>query len=144
MEDQLEIMEVDSIETYIECLDPHELELDNEKYRGLHGEILDGSMVESIIHFEEIKEFEFENVEYLDDSSPHPPPDEPIFLKDNFENLEENSMMVPMVCSSSTYQLEEKLMYNYVELEGNVSLSKSYHYEYWLASHLDSHEQQIN
>ena len=33
-------------------------------------------------------------------------------------------------------------MQNYVETEGNVSLSKSYHYEHWLASHLDSHEQQ--
>jgi hypothetical protein len=27
-------------------------------------------------------------------------------------------------------------------MEGNFSLSMSYHYEYWLASHLDSHEQQ--
>jgi hypothetical protein len=45
LEDQLEIMEVDSTETYIECPDPHELELDNEKDRGVHGEILDGSMV---------------------------------------------------------------------------------------------------
>ena len=58
-------------------------------------------MDEPIIHFEEIREFESENVEYLDDSSPHPPLEEPIFLKDNFENLEENSMMVPMVCSFS-------------------------------------------
>jgi hypothetical protein len=33
-------------------------------------------------------------------------------------------------------------MQNYVELEGSFSLSMSYHYEYWLASHLDSHEQQ--
>jgi hypothetical protein len=27
-------------------------------------------------------------------------------------------------------------------MKGNFSLSMSYHYEYWLASHLDSHEQQ--
>jgi hypothetical protein len=33
-------------------------------------------------------------------------------------------------------------MQNYVEMEGNFSLTMSYHYEYWLASHLDSHEQQ--
>jgi hypothetical protein len=33
-------------------------------------------------------------------------------------------------------------MQNYVEMEGNFSLSMSYHYEYWLASYLDSHEQQ--
>jgi hypothetical protein len=40
LEDQLDIMEVDSTETYIECPTPHKLELDNEKYRGVHGEIL--------------------------------------------------------------------------------------------------------
>jgi hypothetical protein len=63
-------------------------------------------------------------------------------LKDNFENLEENSMMVPVVCSFSTSQIEGELTKNYVEVGGNFSLSMSYHYEYWLASHLDSHEQQ--
>ena len=31
---------------------------------------------------------------------------------------------------------------NYLELEGNFSLSMSDHYDCWLASHLDSHEQQ--
>jgi hypothetical protein len=53
-----------------------------------------------------------------------------------------NSMMVPVICSSSVFQPEDKLMQNYVEMEGTFSLSMSYHYEYWLASHLDSHEQQ--
>jgi hypothetical protein len=33
-------------------------------------------------------------------------------------------------------------MLNYKKMEGNFSLSMSYHYEYWLAFHLDSHEQQ--
>jgi hypothetical protein len=99
-------------------------------------------MDETVIYFEEIKELELENVEYLDDSSPHPPPEEPIFLKGNFENLEENSMMVPMVCSFPTSEPENELMQNYVEMEDNFSLSMSYHYGYWLASHLDSHEQQ--
>jgi hypothetical protein len=99
-------------------------------------------MDETVIYFEEVKELELENVEYLDDSSPHPPPEEPIFLKGNFENFEENSMMVPVVCSFSTSQPEDELMQNYVEMEGNFSLTMSYHYEYWLASHLDSHEQQ--
>jgi hypothetical protein len=144
MNEQLTAMEarLAEDETYIEYPDPLELELDNEKDEEVHGEILDESMDEPIIHFEEIKELEFENVEYLDDSSPHPPPEEPIFLKDNFENLEENSMMVPVICSFSTSQPEDELMQNYVEMEGNFSLSMSYHYEYWLASHLDSHEQQ--
>jgi hypothetical protein len=99
-------------------------------------------MDEPIIHLEEIKELEFENFEYIDDSSPHSPPDEPIFLKGNFENLEENSMMVPLVCFFSTSQPEDELMQNYVEMEGNFSLTMSYHYEYWLASHLDIHEKQ--
>jgi hypothetical protein len=51
-------------------------------------------------------------------------------------------MMVPVVCSFSTSQPEDELMQNYVEIEGNFSLTMTYHYEYWLASHLDSHEQQ--
>jgi hypothetical protein len=34
-----------------------------------------------------VKDLELENVEYLDDSSPHPPPEEPVFLNVDFENL---------------------------------------------------------
>jgi hypothetical protein len=142
---QLDIMEarLAEDETYIEYPDPHELELDNEKEFGeVHVETSDESIDEPVIYFDEVKELEFENVEYLDDLSSHPPPDEPIILKDNFENLEESSMMVPMMCSSSASQPKDLLMQNYVELEGSFSLSMSYHYEYWLASHLDSHEQQ--
>jgi hypothetical protein len=142
MEDQLEIMEANLTETYIEYPDPMELELHSEKDKEVHREILDESMDESVIYFEEIKEFEFENVEYLDNSSPHPPPEEPISLKENLDNLEENSVMVPVTCSFSTSQPKDELMQNYEEMEGNFSLSMSYHYEYWLAFHLDSHEQQ--
>jgi hypothetical protein len=138
MEDQLDIMEVDSTETYIEYMDPLELELDSEKEEEVQGEILDEFMGEPIIHFEEVKEPEFENDEYLDDSSPHPPPEEPIFLKNGFENLEENNMVVPVTCSFSTSQPKDKLMQNYVEMEGNFSLSILYHYECWLAFRLDS------
>jgi hypothetical protein len=142
LEDQLEVMEDDLTEAYIEYPNPLELELHSEKDEEVHGEILDESMDEPIIRLEEIKELEFENVEYLDDSSPHPPPEEPIFLKANFEDLEENNMVVPVTCSFLTSQPEDELMQNYVEMEGNFSLTMSYHYEYWLASHLDSHEQQ--
>jgi hypothetical protein len=141
IEDQLEIMEDDFTETYIYS-DPHGLELDSEKDREAHVETSDESIDEPVIYFDEVKELELENVEYLDDLSSHPPPDEPVYLKDNFENLEVNSMMVPVICSSSVIQPEDKLMQNYVELEGTFSLSMSYHYEYWLASHLDSHKQQ--
>jgi hypothetical protein len=140
MEDQFEIMEANFIKTYIEYPDPHGLELDSEKDKEVHEEIPDECMDESIIYFEEVKDLELENVEYLDDSSPHPPPEEPVFLNVDFENL----MMVPVICSSLVSQPKDKLMQNYVEMEGNFSLSMSYHYEYWLASHLDSHEQQSN
>jgi hypothetical protein len=141
---QLDIMKAHLAEdeTYIEYPDPLELELDSEKDEEIHWEIPDESMDEPFIHFEEIKELEFEKVEYLDDSSPHPPLVVPIFLKGNFENLEENNMMVPVVCSFPTSHLEDELMQNYVEMKGRFSLMMSYHYKYWLASHLDSHEKQ--
>jgi hypothetical protein len=142
IEDQFEIMDDDCSETCIEYLDPHELELDSEKDKEVHEEILDESMDESVICFDEVKELEFENVEYLDNLSSHPPPDEPILLKDNFENFEVNSMMVPVVCSSSAFQPEDDLMQNYVEMEGSFSLSMSDHYDNWLVVHLDKHEQQ--
>jgi hypothetical protein len=141
IDDQLEIMEDDFTEDCI-YLDPHGLELDREKDREVHVEISDESIDESVIYFEEARELELENVEYLDDLSPHPPPDEPVFLKNDFENLEENFKMVPVIRSSSVFQPEDLSMQNYVELEGSFSLSMSYHYEYWLASHFDSHEQQ--
>jgi hypothetical protein len=141
---QLDIMEarLAEDETYIEYPDPLELELDGEKDREVYLETSDESIDEPVIYFDEVKELELENVEYIDHLSSHPPPDEPVFLMDNLENFEENGMMVPVVCSSSVSQPEEKLMQNNVEMEGTFSLSMSYHYEYWLASHLDSHEQQ--
>jgi hypothetical protein len=144
IDDQLEIMDDDFTETYIEYVDPHGLELNSEKDKEVHEEILDKSIDEPVIYFDEVKELEFGNVEYLDDLSSHPPPDEPVYLKDDFENLEESSMMVPMMCSSSASQPKDLLMQNYMEMEGHFSLPMSYHYEYWLASYLDSHEQQSN
>jgi hypothetical protein len=68
-------MEVDFIETiYMEHPDLIELELHDEKDKEVHMEIPDESMDESVIYVEELEEFEFENVEYLDNSIPHPPP----------------------------------------------------------------------
>jgi hypothetical protein len=99
-------------------------------------------MDESVIYLEEVEEFEFENIEHLDNSSPHPPPEEPIFLKENFDNIIDNNAMVPVACSFSTSQPNEDFVQNNGKMEGNFSLSMSYHYEYWLAFHLDSHEQQ--
>jgi hypothetical protein len=82
IEDQLEIMEDDFTETYIEYLDPHGLELDSEKDKEVHVEISDESIDEPVIYFDEVKELEFENVEYLDDLSSHPPPDEPVYFEE--------------------------------------------------------------
>jgi hypothetical protein len=76
LEDQFEVIENDLTEAYIEYLDPLELKIDNEKYEEIHWEIPDESLDETVIYFEEVKELELENVEYLDDSSPHPPPEE--------------------------------------------------------------------
>jgi hypothetical protein len=142
VEDKLEIMEANLTETYIEYPYPIDLKLHSEKDKEVHREILGESMYEPVTDFEEIKEFEFEMVEYLDNSSPHPPPEEPISLEDNLDNLEENSVMVPVTCSFSTSQPNDDFVQNNGKMEGNFSLSVSYHYEYWLAFHLDSHEQQ--
>jgi hypothetical protein len=122
IEDQLEILEDDFTETYIEYLDPHGLELDSEKDRDVHVEISDESIDEPVIYFEEVKDLKLESIGYLDNLSSHPPPDEPVYLKNDFENLEENNMMVPVMCSFSVIQPEDKLMQNYVELEGNFSV----------------------
>jgi hypothetical protein len=110
VDDQFEIMEADFTETYVDYLDPHELELDSEKDKEVREDIPDKSMDESIIHWEEVQEFEFENVEYLDNSSPHPPPVEPIFLEENLDNLEENSIMVPLTCLFPTSQPKENFV----------------------------------
>jgi hypothetical protein len=114
MEDQLEIMEANLVSTHacIEYSDPIELELHSEQEREVHREILDGSIYEPVTNLKEIKEFEFEVVEYLDNSSPHPPPEEPISLRENFDNLDENSAVVPLTCSFPTSQL-----LNYIALE---------------------------
>jgi hypothetical protein len=141
IEDQMEIMEDDFTENY-KYSDPHGLELDSEKDREIHEESMDECIDESVIYFDEVKELELESVEYLDDLSSHPPPDEPVFLMDNLENFEENNMMVHVIRSSSVSQPEDKLMQNNVETEGTFSLSMSYHYEYWLASRLDSRKQE--
>jgi hypothetical protein len=63
-------------------------------------------------------------------------------LKENLDNLEENSVMVHVTCSFSISQPNDDFVQNNGKMEGNFSLSVSYHYEYWLAFHLDSHEQQ--
>jgi hypothetical protein len=139
MNEQFIIKEDDSTETYVEYSDPHGLQLDSKKeFEGVHVEIADECIDEPVIYFDEVKEIKFENVEYSDDLSSHPPPDEPVVLNVDFEN----SMMVPVIGSSSVVQPEDLLMQNCLKLEGNFGLSMSDHYDSWLASHLDRHEQQ--
>jgi hypothetical protein len=131
MEDQLNIMEARFAdeETCIEYPDLIELELHSEKEREVYREISDESMNEPVTNLEEIKEFEFEVVEYLDNSSPHTPPKETIFSRENFDNLDENSALVPLTCSFSTSQPKDDLIQDNGRMEGNFSLSVSYHYE---------------
>jgi hypothetical protein len=92
-------------------------------------EIMDESIDEPVTDLDEIKEFEFEVVEYLDNSSPHPPPEEPISLREKLYKLDENSAMVPLTCSFPTSQPTNDLIHDNGRMEGNFSLSNSYHYE---------------
>ena len=139
MNEQFIIKEDDITETHVEYSDPHGLQLDSKKeFEGVHVEITDEHIDEPVIYFEGVKETEFEDVEYLDDLSSHPPPDEPVVLNVDFEN----SMMVPVIGSSSVVQPEDLLMQNCLKFEGNFGLSMSDHYDSWLASHLDRNEQQ--
>jgi hypothetical protein len=110
--DQLEAMETPFAEdeTCIEYPDPIELELHNEKDRELHREIPYESMDDPVNNIEEVKEFEFEVVDYLDHSSPHPPPEEPISSRENFDNLDENNAVVSLTCSFSTSQPKDDLI----------------------------------
>jgi hypothetical protein len=143
-EDQLETMEANLVSTQncIEYPDPIELELHSEQEREVHMEISDESMDEPVTDLEEIKEFEFEVVEYLNNSSPHPPPEEPIPLRENFDNLDENNAMVPLTCSFPTSQPTDDIIQNDGKMEGNSSLSILYLYEQWLTFHHGSHMQQ--
>jgi hypothetical protein len=143
MEDQLEIMEanLDNTHACIEYPNPIELELHSEQEREVHREISDESIDEPIIDLE-IKEFEFEVVEYIDNSSPHPPPEEPISLRENFDNLDESSAVVPWTCSFPTSQPTDELIQDNGRMEGNLSLSNLYHYEQWLTFRHDGHKQQ--
>jgi hypothetical protein len=69
--------------------------------------LLDESIDEPITDLEEIKEFEFEVVEYIDDSNPHPPPKEPISSEKIFDNLDESSEVVSLTFPFPTSQPSE-------------------------------------
>jgi hypothetical protein len=140
----LEIVEAHlvSAHSYIRCSDLVELELHDEQERDLHMEVPGEPINESKVDREEIKKFEFEIVEYLEDSNSHPPLEEPIYSEKNFDKLDENSKVVPPTFSLPTSQPTKDLIHDNGRMEGNFSLSISYHYEQWLAFHHDSHMQQ--
>jgi hypothetical protein len=69
IKDKFEIMEADFTQTYVYYPDPHELELHSEKDKEVREDIPNKSMDESVIHWEEVHEFEFENVDSLGGST---------------------------------------------------------------------------
>jgi hypothetical protein len=75
------------------------------------------------------KEFEFEVVEYLDNSNPHPPPKEPISSEKIFDNLDENSEAISLTVPLPTSQPSGDSIQDNENMEDNFSLQIPYHYE---------------
>jgi hypothetical protein len=98
---------------YIGYSDLIELELHKEHKEEFHLEILKEIEDESLVYQEE---FEFEVVEYLDNSNPHPPPEEPISSKKIFDNLDENSEVVSLTVPLPTSQPS----YDSIQDNGNM------------------------
>jgi hypothetical protein len=84
------------------------------------------------------EEFEFEVVEYPDNSNPHPPPEEPISSEKIFDNLDENSEAVSLTVPLPTSQPSDDSIQDNGNMEDNFSLQIPDHYEQWLAFHHDS------
>jgi hypothetical protein len=98
---------------------------------------------ESLTGHEEKKDFEFEIIEYPDNSNPHPPPKESISIEKIFDSYDEpemiseaDSLIVPVPFPIS--QPSDDLMTTNRKLEDNFSFSTPDHYEQWLAFHHDS------
>ena len=68
-------------EACIEYSDPIEPKLRSEQERKFHLEILEEPIYESLTGHEETKDFDFEMIDYPDNSNPHPPPEESISSK---------------------------------------------------------------
>jgi hypothetical protein len=125
---QLKILEAHlvSASNYIGYSDLIELELHREHEEEFHLETLNEPMNELVTDQEETKEFEFEVIEYLDNSNPHPPPEEPISPEKIFDNLDENSeavsLTVPLPTSQSS---DDSIQYN-GNMEDNFILKIPY------------------
>jgi hypothetical protein len=125
-----------SASNYIGYSDLIELELHKEHGEEFHLEILEEIEDESLVDQEE---FEFEVVEYPDNSNPHPPPEEPISSEKIFDNLDENSEVVSLTVPLPTSQPSDDSIQDNGNMEDNFSLQIPDHYEQWLAFHHDSH-----
>jgi hypothetical protein len=128
-------------EACIKYSDPIEPELHSEQEREFHLEIPEEPIDESLTGHEETKDFEFEMIEYPDNSDPHPPPEESISSEKIFDSYDEPEtiseaevLTVPVPISHPS---EESIIDN-GKVEDNSSLSMSDHYEQWLGFHHDS------
>jgi hypothetical protein len=137
---QLKAMEarLAEAEACIKCSNPIELELHSEQKKEFHLEIPEEPMDESLTGHEETKDFEFEMIEYLDMSNPHPLLEESISSEKIFDSYDEPEMIseagvltVPIPISQRT----DDLMTDNGKLEDSFSLSTPDHYEQWLAFH---------
>ena len=119
-------------EACIKYSDPIEPELHNEQEKEFHLEILEEPIDESLIGHEETKDFEFEMIDYPDNSNPHPPPEESISSEKIFDIYDKPEMIsetdvltVPVPISQSL----DDLIINNGKMEDNSSLSMPDHYE---------------
>jgi hypothetical protein len=144
---QLKAMEarLAEAEACIKYSDPIEPELHSEQEREFHLEIPEEPIDESLTGHEETKDFEFEMIEYPDNSNPHPPPEESISSEKIFDNCDDpemiseaDSLIVPVPVPVPISQPSDGLMTDNGKLEDNFSLSTPDHYEQWLAFHHDS------
>jgi hypothetical protein len=139
---QLKILQAHlvSASNYIGYSNRIELELHREHEEEFHLGILEEIEDESLVDQEE---FEFEVVEYPDNSNPHPPLEESISSEKIPDNLDENSEEVSLTVPLPTYQPSDDLIQDNWKMEGNFILQISYHYKQWLDFHHESHMQKL-
>jgi hypothetical protein len=120
---QLKILEAHlaSASNYIGYSDRIEREFHREYEEELHLEILD----ESVADQEETNEFEFEVIEYPDNSNPHPPPEEPISSEKIFDNLDKNNKAISLTIPLPTSQPSDDSIQDNGNVEGNFKFTSS-------------------
>jgi hypothetical protein len=77
------------VEGCIKYSDPIEPELHSKQEKEFHLEILEEPIDELLTSHEETKDFEFEMIEWPNNSNPHPPLEEPISSEKIFDNYDE-------------------------------------------------------